>query len=122
MFCQNCIILRLNRIILAKYGLLTLIFVPLRASSVNLNIFVQVEHSSTRAGDDLFTCTYLTLRLSGWTRESNRLLKIFWEGTLYLNRLHDFSLLSSNAFLHPFLRFAKKIPWHQKISFPKADF
>ena len=55
MFCQNCIILRLNRIILAKYGLLTLIFVPLRASSVNLNIFVQVEHSLTGAGEDLLT-------------------------------------------------------------------
>ena len=60
MFCQNCIILSLNRIILAKYGLLTLIFVPLRASSVNLNIFVQVEHSSTRAGEDWSIFTYFS--------------------------------------------------------------
>ena len=51
------------------------------------------------------------------------LKSILWE-TLDLDQLHDFSLLSVNSFLQPFLKskFKKKIPWHQKISFSKTDF
>ena len=49
-------------------------------------------------------------RLSGWTRESNSALKSILRGTLFLNRLQYFSLLSTNSFLHPFLKskFSKK--------------
>ena len=39
---------------------------------------------------------------------------IFWE-TLFLDQLHDYSLLPSNSFLDPFMKskFQKKISWHQ---------
>ena len=52
-----------------------------------------------------------------------RLKSILW-GTLFLNHLHDFSLLSWNSFLHPFLisKFIKKILDTKKIPFSKADF
>ena len=51
--------------------------------------------------------------LDSWVQSA---LKSIIRGTLFLNRLHDFSLLSSNLFLYPFLKskFTKKIPWHQK--------
>ena len=42
--------------------------------------------------------------------------KIEFKGSLFLNRLQDFSLLSSNSFLHLFLKskFTKKNPCHEK--------
>ena len=45
----------------------------------------------------------LSLRLSGGTRESQRLLYRFFRETLFSNQLQDFSLLSWNSLLHPFL-------------------
>ena len=46
----------------------------------------------------------LTLRLSGGTRESHRFKNRYFGKTLFLNQFHDFSLLSWNSFLHPFLK------------------
>ena len=45
--------------------------------------------------------------LDSWVQSA---LKSIIRGTLFLNRLHDFSLLSSNLFLYPFLKskFTKK--------------
>ena len=41
-----------------------------------------------------------------------------------MNRLQDFSLLSWNSFLHPFLKskFTKKTPWHRKFHFRRPIF
>ena len=60
----------------------------------------------------------------GWDSLMPTALKSISSGTLFLNQLHDFSLISSNSFLHPFLKskFAKKILDAKKISFSKADF
>ena len=57
----------------------------------------------------------LTTTLSAWPLPGLTALKsISWE-TLFLDQLHDFSLLSSNSFLDPFMKskFPKKISWHQ---------
>ena len=58
----------------------------------------------------------LTPTLAEWPLRGHMALKsILWE-TLFLDQLHDFSLLSLISFLHPFLRskFMKKISWHLK--------
>ena len=51
-------------------------------------------------------------------------LKLILRGNPFFNRLHDFSLLSSNSFLHRFLKskYKKKILDTKKISFSKADY
>ena len=53
---------------------------------------------------------WLTPTLSAWPLRGHTALKsILWE-TLFLDQFHDFSLLSLNTLLHPFLRskFMKK--------------
>ena len=58
----------------------------------------------------------LTPTLSSWPLRGHTTIKpILWE-TLFLNQLHDFSLLSKYSFLHPFLKskfWKKKFFWHQ---------
>ena len=59
--------------------------------------------------------------LDSWVQSA---LKSILRGTLFLNWLPDFSLLSSNSFLHPFLKLKftkKKILDTKKISFSKAE-
>ena len=54
--------------------------------------------------------------LSAWPLRGHWALKsILWE-TLFLDKLHDFSLLFLDTFLHPFLNQSswEKIPWYQK--------
>ena len=69
------------------------------------------------------TSTYLYSQgvgLDSWIQSA---LKSILRGTLFLNRLHDFSLLSSNSFLHLSVKskFTKKYLDTKKISFSKAD-
>ena len=61
--------------------------------------------------------------LSTWSREAIPGLKsILWE-ILFLEKLHDFTLLSSNSFLHPFFKskFMKNFLAAEKNSFLKID-
>ena len=46
----------------------------------------------------------LTPTLSAWRLRSHRTLKSILQETLFLDQLHDFSLLSLNSFLQPFLK------------------
>ena len=68
----------------------------------------------------------LNPRLSSGTREFHRLLNRLFGGTLFLNQLHDFPLLSLKSFLLPFFKskFTKKILDTEKIHFrrPNASF
>ena len=65
-----------------------------------------------------------TPTLAAWPLRGRTALKlIFWE-TLFLDQLHDFSLLSFNSFLHQFLKskFMKKPLDTRKISSSKPNF
>ena len=46
----------------------------------------------------------LTSTLSAWLLHSHWALKSIVRETLFLDQLHDYSLLSLNSFLHPFLK------------------
>ena len=66
----------------------------------------------------------LTSTLSAWPLRGHTALKSILGETLFLNQLHDLSLLSLNSFLHPFLKskFMKKFLSTKKISFSKPDY
>ena len=62
---------------------------------------------------------FLTPTLSAWPLRSHWALKsILWE-TLFLDQLHDFSLLSSNSFLQPFLK--SMFTWKNSLAPKKSD-
>ena len=63
--------------------------------------------------------THLTPTLSAWPLRGHTALKSIFLETLFLDQLHDFSLLSLNKFLHLFLKtkFMKKISWYRKNYF-----
>ena len=79
--------------------------------------FLDNQVSSTSG----FSIRYLESELDfnsnavGWDSRVQTASKSFLWETLFLDQLHIFSLLSSNSFLHTYLKskFLRKIPWHQ---------
>ena len=62
----------------------------------------------------------LTPRLAAWPlRDHTALKSILWKA-LFLDQLHDFSLLSSNSFLQLFLKSKFMKPYRHRISDPDS--
>ena len=83
---------------------------------VNGIVFVKIWN---RKWGIFYTFNSQAVGMDSWVQSA---LKSILRGILFLNRQHDFSLLSSSSFLNPFLKTnsrKQKNHWHLKIDYFK---